>query len=123
MGDQLLSADRVWMIISSKMISLCSLVTSFFLRKCDGTTKQPPQMHLTRLLKAREADLTGKVVLLFQPAEEGMGGAQIMIKEGALQGAQAVAGLHVWPMEPGGDVGGYRVWMIAWPHLPPICHA
>ena len=32
-----------------------------------------------------------------------MGGAKVMIEEGALQGAQAVAGMHVWPMEPGGE--------------------
>ena len=62
-----------------------------------------------RLLKAREAELPGRVVLLFQPAEEGTGGAKVMIDEGALQGAQAVAGLHVWPMLPGGEEQGSSV--------------
>ena len=36
-----------------------------------------------RLLKAAEARLRGSVRLLFQPAEEGGGGADLMIKEGA----------------------------------------
>ena len=35
-----------------------------------------------RLLKAGEARLRGSVRLLFQPAEEGGAGAELMIKEG-----------------------------------------
>ncbi|GAX76830.1 hypothetical protein CEUSTIGMA_g4276.t1 [Chlamydomonas eustigma] len=57
-----------------------------------------------KLLKARESELPGKVVLLFQPAEEGGGGARYMIEEGALKGVQAVAGIHVWPSLPSGTV-------------------
>ena len=37
-----------------------------------------------KLLKAREAELPGTVVLLFQPAEEGPGGAAVMIGVHAL---------------------------------------
>lgn len=37
------------------------------------------------------------MVLLFQPAEEGKGGAVDMVAEGALEGVAGVAGLHVWP--------------------------
>jgi IAA-amino acid hydrolase len=57
-----------------------------------------------KLLKAKESKLPGKVVLLFQPAEEGGGGARFMIEEGALQGVQAVSGIHVWPSLPSGTV-------------------
>ncbi|KAG1676809.1 hypothetical protein FOA52_010318 [Chlamydomonas sp. UWO 241] len=57
-----------------------------------------------KLLKDREATLPGRVVLLFQPAEEGGGGARFMIDEGALRGAQAVAGMHVWPSLPAGVI-------------------
>ena len=35
-----------------------------------------------RLLKEREAELQGTVKLYFQPAEEGGGGGNIMVKEG-----------------------------------------
>jgi len=52
-----------------------------------------------RLLCARRADLAGDVVFMFQPAEEGPGGAELMIAEGVLDasGTRAVAayGLHV----------------------------
>lgn len=34
------------------------------------------------LLKQREADLTGTVKLLFQPAEEGGAGGDLMVQEG-----------------------------------------
>ncbi len=47
-----------------------------------------------RLLKSRESQLGGSVRLLFQPAEEGGGGAKEMIAEGALEGVSAIFGLH-----------------------------
>ena len=50
-----------------------------------------------KILKAREAELPGTVVLLFQPGEESRGGAVDMIAEGALEGVAGVAGIHVWP--------------------------
>jgi len=57
-----------------------------------------------RLLKQREGDLKGTVVLLFQPAEESRGGAQDMIDEGALEGVSAISGIHVWPDTPSGTI-------------------
>ena len=59
------------------------------------------------LLAARRADLAGQVVFLFQPAEEGPGGAQPMIEDGALDHprVEAVAGLHVSTDLPVGTVG------------------
>ena len=44
------------------------------------------------------------MVLLFQPAEEGGGGAVDMLAQGALAGVAGVAGLHVWPDLPSGVV-------------------
>lgn len=43
--------------------------------------------------------------LVFQPAEEGRGGAYHMIKEGALDGSQAIFGLHIDPSMPTGTIG------------------
>lgn len=42
-------------------------------------------------------ELAGPVRLLFQPAEEGFGGARVMCDEGALDGVDAIFGLHCWP--------------------------
>ncbi len=57
-----------------------------------------------RVLQNMRADVHGNVVLLFQPAEEGPGGAEPMIAQGALDDpkVEAVAMLHVDPrLEPG----------------------
>jgi amidohydrolase len=47
------------------------------------------------ILCARRASFAGTVRLLFQPGEEGYGGARIMIREGALDGVSGVFALHV----------------------------
>ncbi|MEG1293513.1 MAG: M20 family metallopeptidase [Clostridium sp.] len=47
------------------------------------------------MLKAHEDELKGKVKLIFQPAEEGPGGADLMVKDGVLEGVDAILALHV----------------------------
>jgi len=51
------------------------------------------------LLSARQADLAGNVIFMFQPGEEGPGGARIMVEEGVLDAAGelplAAYALHV----------------------------
>ena len=49
----------------------------------------------------------GRVRLLFQPAEEGAGGAEVMIEEGVLRDPEplAIYGAHVWSQLPTGMVG------------------
>lgn len=51
-------------------------------------------------LQAHENELPGPVTLLFQPAEEGGHGADAMIREGALDGIDAIFGWHNWPAIP-----------------------
>lgn len=54
--------------------------------------------------------LPGTVVLVFQPAEEGLGGAKCIVEApGGLRGAQAMFGMHVWPSRPAGTWGGLAV--------------
>jgi amidohydrolase len=52
-----------------------------------------------RLLASRRAELAGNVIFMFQPGEEGGGGAQVMISEGVLDAAGprpvAAFALHV----------------------------
>jgi amidohydrolase len=60
------------------------------------------------LSKVRE-EIPGTVVFLFQPAEEGApegeeGGAELMVKEGALANVNAVFGLHVTSRYPVGEI-------------------
>jgi amidohydrolase len=60
-----------------------------------------------RVLQGERAALAGNVVLLFQPAEEGPGGALPMIEEGAMDDPRvdAVAMLHVDVRLPTGSIG------------------
>ncbi|WMY76519.1 amidohydrolase [Buttiauxella selenatireducens] len=56
------------------------------------------------LLKERESQLSGRVRLLFQPAEENFTGAKALIKAGALENVSAIFGMH---NEPGLPVGTF----------------
>src|SRR5262245_47674348 len=48
----------------------------------------------------------GRVRVLFQPAEEGEGGAQAVIKDGVLEGGvDVVLGVHLWNELPVGTLG------------------
>lgn len=59
-----------------------------------------------KLLKEMEHELGGNVKLFFQPAEEAIGGAERMIKDGCLKNPDIhhVIGLHVMPNIPTGKV-------------------
>jgi amidohydrolase len=56
-----------------------------------------------RVLAARRPP--GEVRVLFQPAEEGEGGAQGVIGAGVLEGVDVVLGIHLWNELPAGVLG------------------
>ncbi|MZQ99205.1 MAG: amidohydrolase [Acidaminobacter sp.] len=60
-----------------------------------------------KLLKSREADLKGCVKLIFQPAEEGPGGAVPMIQDGVLENPKidAIFAMHVYNIEEAKTTG------------------
>ena len=57
------------------------------------------------ILQSHRDELPGNVTFIFQPNEEGDGGAYRMIEAGCLEGAEAVFGCHVDPALPAGHVG------------------
>lgn len=61
-------------------------------------------LTIAHLLKAHRQDLLGKVKLVFQPAEEGEGGAEEMVAEGVLENPRPdmCLALHLWNNEPFG---------------------
>jgi amidohydrolase len=58
-------------------------------------------------LSQHRDDFAGTVKIIFQPAEEGPGGAKPMIEEGVLKNpdVDAIIGLHLWNNLPLGTVG------------------
>ncbi len=64
-------------------------------------------LTVARLLNEHRDQLSGTVKLVFQPAEEGAGGAETMVKEGALESPAPVRclGLHIWNEKPLGWLG------------------
>ncbi|CAL9159573.1 unnamed protein product [Musa hybrid cultivar] len=57
-----------------------------------------------KLLNQRQSKLKGTVRLIFQPAEEGGAGASHMIKDGVLDGVEAIFGMHVAYQVPTGSI-------------------
>jgi amidohydrolase len=64
-------------------------------------------LTVARMLHTRRDELAGTVKLIFQPAEEGMGGAERMIEGGVLENPKvdAALALHVWNERPVGWFG------------------
>jgi len=62
---------------------------------------------LAEWLCREKANLYGIVKILFQPAEEGLGGAQAVLQDGVLENPapDAVLALHVWNEKPVGWMG------------------
>ena len=60
-----------------------------------------------RVLHECRHDLHGNVLFVFQPAEEGPGGAMPMIQAGVLQDPKVdcALGMHLWPDLPKGQLG------------------
>ena len=56
-----------------------------------------------RILAAKR--LPGTVRVMFQPAEEGEGGAQAMVAGGVLDGVDVTLGVHLWNEMPVGTLG------------------
>jgi amidohydrolase len=57
----------------------------------------------TRVLAERS--LPGAVHVLFQPAEEGRGGARAVMADGVMDGIERVIGIHLWNELPVGTIG------------------
>ena len=58
-----------------------------------------------KVLTDMREEIHGTVRFLFQPAEEGAGGARYMIEDGCLEGVDEAYGVHLWNYQKYGEVG------------------
>ncbi len=58
-----------------------------------------------KLINKYREHLSGTVTLIFQPAEEGGGGAKKIVEENHLQDIDTIFGIHVWSPLPSGYIG------------------
>ena len=73
-------------------------------------------MGVIEILCRRRGTMGGNVIFLFQPSEERIpGGAKTMMEEGALEGVDAIFGLHLWQLLSTGVVGLVKGAMMAQP--------
>jgi len=78
-----------------------------FMHACGHDGHMAILLGVARCLSRHRRAFRGRVRLIFQPAEEGPGGAEPMIAEGALRDPRpdAAFGLHVWSRLPTGYAG------------------
>jgi hippurate hydrolase len=94
----------------------------------DFASRAPGKMHAcghdshsamlasaARILSAKQDDIAGRVLFMFQPGEEGYHGARIMLEEGLLGDPlpDAAFALHIWPTLPHGTVACRAGTMLA----------
>ena len=58
-----------------------------------------------QILSTMKENIKGEIRFIFQPAEEGYGGAKYMIKDGAIKNVKEIYGLHVWNYQRSGTIG------------------
>ncbi len=100
--DALPVTERVQLPFTSKVTDTFNNQTVGVMHACGHDSHTAMLLGAAEVLSKMKKDISGTVVFLFQPAEEGTpegeeGGAPLMIKEGALDNpkVEAVFGLHI----------------------------
>jgi amidohydrolase len=80
--------------------------TSGVMHACGHDGHVATGLTVARMLQERREEISGTVKLLFQPAEEGLGGAERMIEAGVLENPRVdmTLSMHLWNELPTGRV-------------------
>ncbi|MEY3120041.1 MAG: hypothetical protein RL548_398, partial [Bacteroidota bacterium] len=109
--DALPVYERVAIPFASKVTTEFNGQKVSVMHACGHDSHTAMLMATAKMLSAMQKEVPGTIVFLFQPAEEGApeneeGGAQLMIKEGALDNpkVEAVFGIHISSQTPVGNI-------------------
>ena len=82
----------------------CASINPGVMHACGHDGHVAVGLTVANLLIEKVNAIQGTIKLVFQPAEEGLGGAAAMIKDGVLRNPQpkATLGLHLWNEQPVG---------------------
>lgn len=82
---------------------------SGMMHACGHDAHTAMMLTAARVLMSRRDEIPGTIVFCFQPAEEGRGGAKMMITDGVLENphVDAALGLHVMQEVPLGVIAAY----------------
>jgi len=78
--------------------------TKGMMHACGHDTHAAMLLTAARILQENRKSLCGRVKLIFQPAEEALAGAKKVISQGALDGVDAIFGIHIFAQLPAGSV-------------------
>lgn len=81
--------------------------TSGVMHACGHDGHTAVGLAVARILEAHKKDFGGTIKFVFQPAEEGLGGAEAMVADGVLENPKPdrSLSLHMWNEKPVGWIG------------------
>ncbi|KAI3471900.1 hypothetical protein Pfo_028588 [Paulownia fortunei] len=100
-------------LIRSELDSLGSSMSGRWLKQGGGHYWVGAQPWFGLRADMDALPIQGTVKLVFQPGEEGYAGAYYMVKDGAVDGVEAIFGLHVEPTMPTGTISSKPGPMLA----------